>query len=98
MQGIIIKKSKHSFGAFKYISDLWHPTQKNAGKIDKATQFQCKYKATAHMTVIPKIASVSQTQMAKYLNFQHFSFPTFKECEYLVSDMSVVFLLSTEAA
>jgi len=44
MQGVIIQKSKHNFGAFKYISDLWRPTQKNAGKIDKATEFQCKYK------------------------------------------------------
>jgi hypothetical protein len=49
------------------------------------------------MTVIPKIANVSLTQTAKYFGFQHFSFPTFKEFESLVSDMSVVFLLLTEA-
>jgi len=50
------------------------------------------------MTVISKIASVSLTQMAKYLGFQYFSFPTSKEFESLVSDMSVVFVLLTEAA
>jgi hypothetical protein len=50
------------------------------------------------MTLIPKIANVSLTQTAKYLIFQHFSFPTFKEFESFISDMSVVFLFLTDAA
>ena len=44
MQGVIIQKSKHNFRAFQHISNLWRPTQKGAGKIDKATEFQYKYK------------------------------------------------------
>ena len=50
------------------------------------------------MTVILKFVNVSLTQTAKYLGFQHFYFPAFKEFESLVSDTRVVFLLLTEAA
>jgi len=38
MQGVVTQKSEHNFGAFRYITDLWRPTQKNAGKIHKATE------------------------------------------------------------